>query len=57
MILYFNDQVVMNIKAKKIFKTVIQFFKNTSSSRTIFNLFNSSKTYNTISSGALNIDE
>jgi hypothetical protein len=47
----------MNIKKNQSFKTVIQFFKNPSSSRTVFNLFNSSKTYNTSSSGTLNLDE
>ena len=48
----------MNIKEKnQSFKTVIQFFRNTSSLITVFNLFNSSQTYNISSSGTLNLDE
>jgi hypothetical protein len=46
----------MNIKKISLLRS-IQFFKNTSSSLTLFNLFNSSETYNTSSSRTLNLDE
>ena len=49
---------IMNIKEKyQSLKTVIQFFRNISSSRIIFNLFNSSETYNTSCSRTLNLNE
>jgi hypothetical protein len=48
----------MNIKEKnQSLKTVIQFFRNISSSRIIFNLFNSSETYNNSCSRTLNLNK
>jgi len=47
----------MNIKKNQSFNTTFQFFRNTCSSRTIFNLFNCLETYNTSSLGTLNLDE